>query len=552
MLKELRIENVAVIEKAQAGFVPGFNALTGETGAGKSILIDSINAILGSRTSRDLIRSGAAKACVWATFTDLPRSVRRKLEEAGYECGDELLIYREISTNGKGGCRVNGMPATTAMLRELSAGLITIHGQHDSQSLTDPTRHLSILDAFAQNEKEYEAYRDVYKRLVAVKRKADALQMDETEKQHRIDLLRFELDEIESAALKPGEEEQLAERRQIISNAQSILEQVDAARTALAGGDEFDGAADLLGGASQSLETAAALDPALRESSEKLTEIYYNAREIAAELADRLESYGFDGGELDRIETRLDLIYRMKRKYSKTVEEILEYAEQAAEELNNMEQSDELLAELNVQKRRLYEEARAAADILTETRLEAFRQLEKQLEDACTFLNMPGVRFTLHHSKGPLAGSGQDIAEFYISANPGEEPKPLAKIASGGELSRIMLALKSALADKDDIPTVIYDEIDTGVSGLAAGRIGQKLKQTSEGRQVICITHTAQIAAQADSQLLIQKNVEGSRTYTRILPLQGEDRVHELARIISGDQITEVSLANAREMLKLK
>lgn len=552
MLKELRIENVAVIEKAQANFDPGLNALTGETGAGKSILIDSINAILGSRTSRDLVRSGAAKACVWATFTDLPRSVRQKLEEAGYDSGSELLIYREISANGKGGCRVNGMPATTAMLRELAAGLITIHGQHDSQSLTDPTRHLAILDAFAQNEKEYDTYRDVYKRLVAVKRKADALQMDESEKQRRIDLLKFELDEIEAAALKPGEEEQLAERRQIISNAQAILEQVDAARTALAGGDEFDGAADLLGGASGNLESAAMLDPALRESSEKLTELYYSAREIAADLADRLESYGFDGGELDRIETRLDLIYRMKRKYSKSVEEILEYAEQAAEELDSMEQSDELLAELNAQKRKLYAEARAAAETLTETRLEAFRQLEKQLEDACTFLNMPGVRFTLHHSRGPLAGSGQDIAEFYISANPGEEPKPLAKIASGGELSRIMLALKSALADKDDIPTVIYDEIDTGVSGLAAGRIGQKLKQTSEGRQVICITHTAQIAAQADSQLLIQKNVEGNRTYTHILPLEGEARVKELARIISGDQITPVSLANAREMLKLK
>lgn len=549
MLKDLKIENVAVIEKAQAQFTAGLNVLTGETGAGKSILIDSINAILGNRASRDLVRTGAAKACIWATFTDLPGAVKRQLEEAGYEAGDELLLYREISAEGKSNCRVNGMPATAAMLRDLSAGLINIHGQHDSQSLTNPAKHLALLDTYAQNQAQYTAYRQAYKQLIEVKRQADALSMDEAEKQRRTELLRFQLDEIDAAALQPGEEEQLAARRQVVSHAQAILEQVSAAHGALTGGDEFGGAADLLGAASGSLESAAALDESLKESSERLSELYYTARELAADLADRLETYGFDPAELDRLEERLDAIYRLKQKYGGSVEEVLAHAEKARAELEGMERADETLAALSEQKRLLYGQARNAAETLTGIRLAAFEAMEKQLVEACTFLNMPGVRFTLQHSRGPLAGTGQDTVEFYISANPGEAPKPLAKIASGGELSRIMLALKSALAEKDDIPTIIYDEIDTGVSGLAAGRIGQKLRQTARGRQVICITHTAQIAAQADSQLLIQKNVQAERTYTEIFPLDEEGRVREVARIISGDQITELSLANAREML---
>lgn len=552
MLKDLKIENVAVIEKAQAQFTAGLNVLTGETGAGKSILLDSINAILGNRASRDLVRTGAGKACIWATFSGLPAAVSRQLEEAGYEAGDELLLYREIGAEGKSSCRVNGMPATAAMLRDLSAGLINIHGQHDSQSLTNPAKHLALLDTYAQNQAEYAAYRQAYKQLIAVKRQADALQMDETEKQKRIELLRFQLDEIDAAALQPGEEEQLTARRQVISHAQTILEQVSAAHAALAGGDDFGGAADLLGAASGSLESAALLDESLKEGSERLSELYYTARELAVDLADRLDSYGFDPAELDRLEERLDVLYRLKQKYGAAVEDVLAYAEKTREELEGIERADETLAKLNEQKRVLYEQARRAADALTKTRVTAFEAMEKQLVEACTFLNMPGVRFTLQHSRGPLAGAGQDTVEFYISANPGEAPKPLAKIASGGELSRIMLALKSALAEKDDIPTIIYDEIDTGVSGLAAGRIGQKLKQTARGRQVICITHTAQIAAQADSQLLIEKNVEAERTYTEIFPLDKEGRVRELARIISGDQITELSLANAREMLSLQ
>lgn len=477
MLKDLKIENVAVIEKAQAQFTAGLNILTGETGAGKSILIDSINAILGNRASRDLVRTGAAKACIWATFTGLPGAVKRQLEEAGYEAGDELLLYREISAEGKSNCRVNGMPATAAMLRDLSAGLINIHGQHDSQSLTNPAKHLALLDTYAQNQAQYTAYRQAYKQLIAVKRQADALSMDEAEKQRRTELLRFQLDEIDAAALQPGEEEQLAARRQVVSHAQAILEQVSAAHGALTGGDEFGGAADLLGAASGSLESAAALDESLKESSERLSELYYTARELAADLADRLETYGFDPAELDRLEERLDAIYRLKQKYGGSVEEVLAYAEKARAELEGIERADETLAALSEQKRLLYGQARNAAEALTGIRLAAFEAMEKQLVEACTFLNMPGVRFTLQHSRGPLAGTGQDTVEFYISANPGEAPKPLAKIASGGELSRIMLALKSALAEKDDIPTIFttrstpaFRAWRRGGSGKSSGR----------------------------------------------------------------------------------
>ncbi|MFQ8997365.1 DNA repair protein RecN [Allofournierella massiliensis] len=552
MLTSLRIENVAVIEKVQVQFTAGLNVLTGETGAGKSILIDSISAILGNRISRDLVRTGAPKACIWATFDQLPKQVKMQLEQAGYDAGEELLIYREITAEGKSHCRINGMPATVSVLRDITAGLINIHGQHDSQGLTDPAKHLGILDAFAQNQNEFNAYRKVYKELIAVKRQADALQLDEAEKQRKMELLRFQLNEIEDASLQIGEEERLVARRQIISHAQTILEQIASAHGALSGGDEFSGAADLLGGANSALEQAAVLDESLQPLQERLADLYYNARELAVDLASRLDDYGFDPAELDQLERRLDIIYRLKNKYgADSVEELLKMAEKSREELEHIERADETLEQLNKQKQALYKEAKILAEKLTQTRLTAFERMEQQLVEACTFLNMPGTRFVLQHSRGPLAGSGQDTVEFYISTNLGEAPKPLAKIASGGELSRIMLALKSALAEKDAIPTVIYDEIDTGVSGLAAGRIGEKLRQTSKGRQVLCITHTAQIAALATSHLLIQKNVEGQRTFTQIHPLDQAGRVQELARIISGDHITDLSLANAREMLSL-
>lgn len=552
MLANLKIENVAVIEKAEVNFTSGFNVLTGETGAGKSILIDSINAILGNRTSRELVRSGAQKACIWATFERIPDSVKKQLEKCGYEANDDLLLYREINAEGKGSCRVNGMPATAAVVRDISAGLLSIHGQHDSQSLTNPALHLGLLDQYAQNRALFAEYYRCYRELVTVKRQLDALNASESDKQRRIEALTAEIDTIDAAALQPGEEKTLQERKNVITHAQSILEGITAAHLALAGDEdgEQSGAADLLGGAVDGLQNSARLDETLAPMSERLNDLYYSARELATDLADRLDAYGFDTGELDQIESRLDTIYRIKQKFGMEVDELLARREAAAAELETFQSSGQKIAELKAQMQTLYAAAKEAAEKLTQSRLKGFAAMNKEMKAALEFLNMPGIRFALKHARGPLSSHGQDSVEFLISTNPGEEPKPLAKIASGGELSRIMLAFKSALADRDALPTVIYDEIDTGVSGLAAGRIGQLLHQTAKGHQVLCITHTPQVAAFADNQLLIQKNVRNDRTFTEIHTLDMDGRVEVLARMISGDKVSELSLASARELIE--
>ena len=552
MLANLKIENVAVIEKAEVNFTPGFNVLTGETGAGKSILIDSINAILGNRTSRELVRSGAQKACIWATFESIPASVKKQLEKCGYEVTDDLLLYREINAEGKGSCRVNGMPATAAVVRDISSGLLSIHGQHDSQSLTNPALHLGLLDQYAQNRDLFAEYYRRYRELVTVKRQLDALNASESDKQRRIEALTTEIDAIDAAALQPGEEKTLQERKNVITHAQSILAGITAAHLALAGDEDGEqaGAADLLGGAVDGLQNSARLDESLTAMSERLNDLYYSARELATDLADRLDAYGFDAGELDQIETRLDTIYRIKQKFGMEVDELLARREAAAAELETFQSSGQKIAELKAQMQTLYAAAKEAAEKLTQSRLKGFAAMNKEMKAALEFLNMPGIRFALKHARGPLSSHGQDTVEFLISTNPGEEPKPLAKIASGGELSRIMLAFKSALADRDALPTVIYDEIDTGVSGLAAGRIGQLLHQTAKGHQVLCITHTPQVAAFADNQLLIQKNVRKDRTFTEIHTLDMDGRVEVLARMISGDKVSELSLASARELIE--
>ena len=552
MLSNLKIENVAVIEKAEVHFTPGFNVLTGETGAGKSILIDSINAILGNRTSRELVRSGAQKACIWATFEDIPQSVKAQLEKCGYEAADDLLLYREINAEGKGSCRVNGMPATASVVRDISAGLLSIHGQHDSQSLTNPALHLGLLDQYARNQALFAHYYAQYRELIGIKRQLDALNAGEADKQRRIEALTAEIDAIDAAALQPGEEKTLQERKNVITHAQSILQGITAAHAALAGDEdgEQSGAADLLGSAVDGMQNSARLDESLVPLSEQLNELYYNARDLATELADRLDAYGFDPGELDQIESRLDVIYRIKQKFGMEVEELLERREAAARELETFQTSGEKIAELKSQMQALYAEAKKSAEALTQSRLQGFAAMNREMRAALEFLNMPGIRFALKHSRGALGSHGQDTVEFLISTNPGEDPKPLAKIASGGELSRIMLAFKSALADRDALPTVIYDEIDTGVSGLAAGRIGQLLHQTAAGHQVLCITHTPQVAAFADNQLLIQKNVSGERTYTEIHTLDMDGRVQVLARMISGDKVSDLSLASARELIE--
>ena len=549
MLSCLQIENVAVIQKAEVHFQPGLNVLTGETGAGKSILIDSINAILGNRTSKDLVRTGASKAVIRASFAQIPDAVLDKLEAAGYERSAELLLSREITAEGKSSCRINGMPTTAAVLRELCGGLININGQHDSVGLLNPAHHLSILDDYAQNAKLYQEYYVLYRSLVKVKKELDAMITDEAEKQRRIDLLSYQVQEIEEAGLTAGEEQTLESRRKVLANASTIRDRVAKAHALLSGDDDTPGAVDLLGEASNAMDTAAQLDESLSGVSGTLMDLYYSAKDAAAELIDRLDAYDTNDAELDEIEQRLDLLYRLKRKYGDTVEDIIAFGQKAREELEQIQFSEQRHNQLQAEKLRLYGLAREKAEALTQTRLKAFDELNARITDTLQFLIMPGVRMTLHHARGPLASHGQDSVEFYISTNAGEAPKPLARIASGGELSRITLAIKNALADRDAVPTVIYDEIDSGVSGKAAGRIGEVLRQSAQGHQILCITHTAQIAALADCHLLIQKNVTNDRTYTEIHPLDTEGRVEALARLISGDHVTELSRANAREML---
>ena len=550
MLSSLQIENVAVIQKAEVHFEPGLNVLTGETGAGKSILIDSINAILGNRTSKDLVRTGAATAVIRAAFEQVPPAVLDKLEQSGYERSEALLLSREITAEGKSSCRINGMPATAAVLRELCGGLININGQHDSVGLLNPAHHLGILDDYAQNRTVFQEYYALYRELVRVKRELDALITDEAEKQRKIDLLQYQVQEIEDAGLTAGEEQTLENRRKVLSNASAIRDRLAQSYALLSGSDDAAGAVDLLGEASNAVDAAAQLDPALTAAAGQLLDLYYNAKDVAADLIGRLDTYDTNDAELDEVEQRLDLLYRLKRKYGSTVENVIAFGQKAREELDNIQHSQQRYDALQAEKLRLYTKAREKAEVLTQTRLKAFEDLNTRISGTLDFLNMPGVRMTLRHTRGPLASHGQDSVEFYISTNPGEAPKPLAKIASGGELSRITLAIKNAMADKDAVPTVIYDEIDSGVSGKAAGRIGEVLRQSAQGHQILCITHTAQIAALADCHLLIQKNVSNERTYTEIHPLDENGRVEALARLISGDHVTELSRANAREMLQ--
>lgn len=550
MLSSLQIENVAVIQKAEVHFEPGLNVLTGETGAGKSILIDSINAILGNRTSKDLVRTGASKAVIRAAFEQVPSAVLDKLEQSGYERSEALLLSREITAEGKSSCRINGMPATAAVLRDLCGGLININGQHDSVGLLNPAHHLGILDDYAQNRTVFQEYYTLYRELVQVKRELDALITDEAEKQRKIDLLQYQVQEIEDAGLTAGEEQTLENRRKVLSNASAIRDRLAQSYALLSGSDDAAGAVDLLGETSNAVDAAAQLDPALTAAAGQLLDLYYNAKDVAADLIGRLDAYDTNDAELDEVEQRLDLLYRLKRKYGSTVEDVIAFGQKAREALDSIQHSQQRYDALQAEKLRLYAKAREKAEVLTQTRLKAFEELNTRISGTLDFLNMPGVRMTLRHTRGPLASHGQDSVEFYISTNPGEAPKPLAKIASGGELSRITLAIKNAMADKDAVPTVIYDEIDSGVSGKAAGRIGEVLRQSAQGHQILCITHTAQIAALADCHLLIQKNVSNERTYTEIHPLDENGRVEALARLISGDHVTELSRANAREMLQ--
>lgn len=547
MLTSLKIENVAIIESAAIEFGCGLNVLTGETGAGKSIVIDSINAILGERTSREIIRTGAQSAKVYAVFEDVNEKVKAFLDENGIDCEDGVLIInRTLNRDGKNICRLNGAPVTVSMLRELGGELIDIHGQHDSQSLLSPEKHCGFVDGFAENADLISDYREKYRRLCEIRNSLKKLTTDESSKSQRIDFLTYQIDELEKSDITPGERDELKARKALINNSQKVMESLNTAYMAL----KADGAGiDMISNAESEISNASEYMESLGEASEKITDIRYELDDIAELVRGAMSEIEFDPSELDDIEERLDLLYRLSKKYGETEEEMLDYLAKAREELDSIAFSEEKVKELQKQEKTALAEAEAAADRLTESRKNAGEKLSKAICSELEFLDMPNVRFVANIEDIGLTENGRDSVEFLISANAGEEPKPLAKIASGGELSRIMLAIKNVLAETDGVDTMIFDEIDTGVSGRAAQKIAMKLRSASKGRQVICVTHLAQIAAQGDVHLYISKSVSDGKTYTNIKSLIEEERVSEIARIMGGMEITQLQLESAREML---
>lgn len=547
MLTSLKIENVAIIESAAIEFGCGLNVLTGETGAGKSIVIDSINAILGERTSREIIRTGAQSAKVYAVFEDVNENVKAFLDENGIDCEDGVLIInRTLNRDGKNICRLNGAPVTVSMLRELGGELIDIHGQHDSQSLLSPEKHCGFVDGFAENSGLISDYREKYRRLCEIRNSLKKLTTDESSKSQRIDFLTYQIDELEKSDITPGERDELKARKALINNSQKVMESLNTAYMAL----KADGAGiDMISNAETEIANASEYMDSLGEASEKITDIRYELDDIAELVRDAMSEIEYDPSELDDIEERLDLLYRLSKKYGETEEDMLEYLAKAREELESISFSEEKVRELQKQEKTALVEAEAAADRLTESRKTAGEKLSRAICSELEFLDMPNVRFVVKLEDIGLTENGRDGVEFLISANVGEEPKPLAKIASGGELSRIMLAIKNVLAETDGVDTMIFDEIDTGVSGRAAQKIAMKLRSASKGRQVICVTHLAQIAAQGDVHLYISKSVSDGKTYTNIKSLIEEERVSEIARIMGGMEITQLQLESAREML---
>lgn len=547
MLTSLKIENVAIIESAAIEFGCGLNVLTGETGAGKSIVIDSINAILGERTSRDIIRTGAQSAKVYAVFEDVNERVRNFLDENGIDCEDGVLIInRTLSREGKNVCRINGAPVTVSMLREIGGELIDIHGQHDNQSLLSPEKHCGFVDSFAGNADLITDYREKYGRLCEIRSKLKKLTTDESSKSQRIDFLTYQIDELEKAEITIGERDELKARKSLINNSQKVIESLNVAYEAL----KADGAGiDMITDAESEIANASAYMEMLGEASEKITDIRYELEDIAETVRDAMTEVDFDPSELEDIDERLDLLYRLSKKYGDTEEEMLEYLEKARAELDNIAFSEERVKELQKQEKEALAETETVACKLTESRKTAGEKLSNAICSELEFLDMPNVRFVVKCNDIGLTENGKDEIEFLISANAGEEPKPLAKIASGGELSRIMLAIKNVLAETDGVDTMIFDEIDTGVSGRAAQKIAMKLRSASKGRQVICVTHLAQIAAQGDVHLYISKSVSDGKTYTNIKSLIEEERVAEIARIMGGMEITKLQLESAREML---
>lgn len=550
MLSQLYIKNIAVIREADIEFGPGFNVFTGETGAGKTMLISAINGVLGARLSRDIIRSGEDSAAISALFTGISDAAAQRIEELGYDAADrEVLISREIGA--KNSCKINGRPATMQILREIASELIDVHGQKDNHRLLDPQYHIEYIDDFGELTELRESYRSVYRQMQEIRKKLRAMQQSDREKEQRIALLQYQVNEIETANLQPGEDEELSQRRDTIRNAERILKLTAEAKGLLDGGEDSDGAANMLTQLAEVLGKLSRFVPELSDAAAQVTEVSYTIHDVSGEISRYLDHLDFDPHSLDEIEDRLELIQSFKRKYGATIEEIQAYGQRAADQLREIQFSQEIIDDLVEQEKALLPQLAQAADELTSARHQAARNFLSRIKRELEFLNMPNVKLTVSADRCDYMPNGQDELELLISSNAGEAPKPLAKIASGGELSRVMLSIKNVLAEKDQVGTAIFDEIDTGVSGSAAQKIGKKLQEVSRNRQVICVTHLAPVAACGDSHLFIHKDVEEGRTYTRVDLLSEEERVREIARIVSGDDITETALNNAREMLNL-
>ena len=551
MLSNLKIENIAIIEHASIDFADKFNCLTGETGAGKSIIIDSINAILGEKTSRELIRTGETKANVAAFFTDISSVTQNLLAELGLPCEEDnsLLITRLIQKDGRNVCKVNGSNVTVSMLKSIGLSLINIHGQSDNQEIMSSESHYTFIDAVADNSALIENYQHSYADLLEIREKIRKLTVDDAMKARQIDLLTYQIDELTKADIKIGEKDALIERRTIMNNSQKLISALNEAYFAINGGDDFGGAASMLFDAAKALTEVAQYLPDVNDMAESVNDIAYTVESYVSDIGNFMENAQFDERELADIEERLDIIYRMSKKYGKTEEEMLNFLDKATQELHNITYSDELLGQLNLELQECERVTAEKARELSDSRKKAAEFFAERIQTELSFLDMPETVFSVNFKEVNFTETGIDDIEFLISANRGEEPKPLAKIASGGELSRIMLAIKSVLADKDDTDTLIFDEIDAGVSGRAAGKIALKLNDVSKHRQVICITHLPSIAAFADNHMLISKAVKNDKTFTSVTPLDEKGRIAEIARIIGGNENNEIHLSSAKQLL---
>lgn len=549
MLSNLQIENIAVIKSASIDFENGFNVMTGETGAGKSIVIDSLNAILGERTSRELIRSGADSASVCAEFQNVGDNVKNELEKLGIEKDDTLIVSRKLTPDGKNVCRINGMPATVSMLKALGVQLVNIHGQLDNQSLLSPETHCSFIDKLAGSGRELNEFKELYSLYIKKENELKSLNTDVNEKNRRLDILNYQIEEIQKADIRPGEKDELTEKLGFLRNAEKVLDLLHTAYAALNGDGEMPGAADVAADAASKLLSAADYSSDFTETANGVNDAAMNLSAYTEELRDKIYSLDYAPNETERAEERLDVIYRLSQKYGDSEEDILAYLENAEKERDALSFSDERAEQLRAETEKAYNEALAAAKKLSEIRIEAGKKFSADVERELAFLDMPSVKFIVNDSVGELYENGIDNIEFLLSANAGEEPKPLSKIASGGELSRIMLAIKCVLSELDDIDTLIFDEIDSGVSGRAALKIAAKMKELSKTHQVICVTHLAQIAAFADEHKLISKEEKDGRTYTCIASLDYNGRKYELARIMGGLTVTQSILNSAEELL---